>query len=159
MIKIISFGKTKDKHLQSLIEDYLKRLEKFSFARTKLVDWKDDSLDNEMKKVEQYLEEKINSGTEERIFLLDELGEDYTTKEFKKRIQKVFDEGSNYTFIIGGAEGFPNLWKKELKEMYNNFSLIKLSSLTLTHEMAKLILVEQIYRVANIESGTPYHKE
>jgi len=155
MIKIIVFGKIKDKNLKGVNDEFVKRMSKFPFLKTNIIEWKDDSVENEMKKIEEYIiESKKNN---EKIILLDELGKDFSTIEFKNELQGVINEGEEITFFIGGPEGFPNNWKKEIKEKYS-VKMMRVSAMVFTHEMARILLLEQIYRVGTIEAGIPYHK-
>lgn len=155
MIKLICFGKIKDKNLKGLNDEFVKRMTKFPFLKLEIIEWKDESIQNEMKKIEEYLiEHKKNN---EQFILLDELGKDFTTIEFKKELQGVIDEGKEITFFIGGAEGFDNSWKKEIKQKHS-VKMMKLSAMIFTHEMARVLLLEQIYRIATIEANIPYHK-
>jgi 23S rRNA (pseudouridine1915-N3)-methyltransferase len=81
-----------------------------------------------------------------RRIVLDERGRDLTTVEFSKLLQ------SEAAFIIGGAEGLSEATKKAADP------LVRLSSLTLPHALAQVILLEQIYRAATLLTGHPYHR-
>jgi 23S rRNA (pseudouridine1915-N3)-methyltransferase len=81
-----------------------------------------------------------------RRIVLDERGRDLTTVEFAKLLQ------SEAAFIIGGADGLSDATRKAAD------TLIKLSSLTLPHALAQVILLEQIYRGATLLTGHPYHR-
>jgi 23S rRNA (pseudouridine1915-N3)-methyltransferase len=87
------------------------------------------------------------------ILALDESGKEYTSREFEKVLYKSFEEGgAHVTFIIGGFSGLPT----EIKKKY---PLISLSKMTWTHQFARLLLVEQIYRSTEIHKGSGYHKD
>ena len=81
-----------------------------------------------------------------RRIVLDERGRDLTTVEFSKLLQ------SEAAFIIGGADGLSDDTKKGAD------TLIRLSSLTLPHALAQVVLLEQIYRAATLLTGHPYHR-
>ena len=81
-----------------------------------------------------------------RIVALDERGEDFTTLRFSKLLNEAT------AFVIGGAEGLDEKTKNEAK------FLLRLSSLTLPHALAQLVLIEQIYRAATLLTGHPYHR-
>jgi 23S rRNA (pseudouridine1915-N3)-methyltransferase len=81
-----------------------------------------------------------------RRVVLDERGRDLTTVEFSKLLQ------SEAAFLIGGANGFSDRTRKEADV------LVRLSSLTLPHALAQVILLEQIYRAATLLTGHPYHR-
>jgi 23S rRNA (pseudouridine1915-N3)-methyltransferase len=78
--------------------------------------------------------------------VLDERGRDLTTVQFSKLLQ------TEAAFIIGGADGLSDATKKAAD------ALIRLSSLTLPHALAQVILLEQIYRAATFITGHPYHR-
>ena len=81
-----------------------------------------------------------------RRIVLDERGRELTTVEFSKLLQ------SEAAFIIGSADGLSDATKKAAD------TLIRLSSLTLPHALAQVILLEQIYRAATLLTGHPYHR-
>ena len=82
-----------------------------------------------------------------RLIVLDEQGRDLTTLQFAKLLQ------SQAAFIIGGAAGLSPGTKAQANAM------VRLSSLTLPHALAQVILLEQIYRAATFLTGHPYHRE
>jgi 23S rRNA (pseudouridine1915-N3)-methyltransferase len=82
-----------------------------------------------------------------RVVALDERGRDYTTREFAALL------GSETAFVIGGAEGLEAAVKDAAAVV------LRLSSLTLPHALAQVLLLEQIYRAATILTGHPYHRE
>lgn len=85
----------------------------------------------------------------EAIFILDERGQHFTSAEFAHFMNK---QEQNMVFLVGGAEGFPK----------NTYQLphtkVALSYMTLPHEWARILLIEQIYRAQQIIAGHPYHK-
>lgn len=82
-----------------------------------------------------------------RVIALDEHGKDYTTRQFAALLK---DETA---FVIGGPEGLPD----ELKSAAA--LTLRVSSFTLPHALAQVILLEQIYRAATVLTGHPYHRE
>jgi 23S rRNA (pseudouridine1915-N3)-methyltransferase len=88
-----------------------------------------------------------------RIVILDERGDDLTTLKLAQRLEDWMREGGDTAFIIGGADGID----EELKQRANDS--IRLSSLTLPHAMARLILCEQLYRAISVIKNHPYHRE
>lgn len=90
---------------------------------------------------------------EAKVLALDVQGKMYSSVEFSNWLLKSFEkEGGRLNFVIGGSEGF----SKEVRSIIQEF--ICLSPLTFTHQMARLIFVEQIYRAFEIERGSQYHK-
>jgi len=86
------------------------------------------------------------------ILLLDPSGDPYTSEAFSSLFFKLGEkQGATLSFAIGGPTGFPPSLKKEYKK-------ISLSLLTFPHDLARLLLFEQIYRAFEIEKGSSYHK-
>ena len=78
--------------------------------------------------------------------VLDEKGRDLSTPQFAALLR------AEATFLIGGADGLPEDVKREAK------LLLRLSSLTLPHALAQVVLLEQLYRAATLLTGHPYHR-
>lgn len=141
---MISVGKTKEKWLEEAIEIYVTRLRsslaiEFQWVRD------DAALENSWNKIQET----------ETCILLDERGKQYNSIDFSTMLYKKLEEGgSRVTFIIGGAEGLP----PSLKNSGTN-DLFSLGKLTYTHQMARLLLTEQIYRASEIRRGSGYHKD
>jgi 23S rRNA (pseudouridine1915-N3)-methyltransferase len=89
---------------------------------------------------------KMSSQMKGRVVALDERGKDLTTEQFAKLLQQ------ETAFIIGGPDGLDDKVKK------NAALLLRLSSLTLPHALAQVVLLEQIYRAATLLTGHPYHR-
>jgi len=123
--KIIAVGKIKEPWIRDGVKEYAKRIPKIEFLEIK-----DSSVEKE--------EEKIlsNLKVRERVFVLGEEGEDFSSSEFSA----ILSSCDSATFIIGGPEGVSDEVKKKADV------LLSLSRMTFTHEMARLFLVEQIYR-------------
>jgi 23S rRNA (pseudouridine1915-N3)-methyltransferase len=88
-----------------------------------------------------------------RIVVLDERGADLTTIMLAQRLQDWMRNGGDTAFIIGGADGIDEALKLQADET------LRLSSLTLPHAMARLILCEQLYRAVSVINNHPYHRE
>ncbi|MEA3194160.1 MAG: rRNA (pseudouridine1915-N3)-methyltransferase [Betaproteobacteria bacterium] len=95
--------------------------------------------------VERIAVKKIPAGREAWI-ALDEKGKDLTTSQFAALL------GRDAAFLIGGAEGLPEQVKQDAR------LVLRISSLTLPHALAQVVLLEQIYRAATILTGHPYHR-
>jgi 23S rRNA (pseudouridine1915-N3)-methyltransferase len=90
-----------------------------------------------------------------KTFCMDENGLEYSSREFSKLVFQSFEQsGAHITFVIGGFSGLP----KELK-VKDKYHLISMSKMTWTHQMARLLLVEQLYRANEIHKGSKYHKD
>jgi len=88
-----------------------------------------------------------------RSVVLDERGADLTTIKLAQRLQDWMRSGGDTAFIIGGADGIDETLKLQADET------LRLSSLTLPHAMARLILCEQLYRAVSVINNHPYHRE
>lgn len=89
----------------------------------------------------------------ERVVLLDERGKRHDTREFAARIEQWQLDGPDVALIIGGADGHSKAFRQQAHE------LISLSAMTMPHGLARLMLVEQIYRAWTVISGHPYHRD
>ena len=86
------------------------------------------------------------------VVAMDEHGRDFTTMDFAKKVDGWKNEGGGVTFLIGGADGLDPELKKGCRMM------LRLSSMTLPHAFARVMLVEQIYRAWSILNNHPYHR-
>jgi 23S rRNA (pseudouridine1915-N3)-methyltransferase len=138
-------GKTKDRNWRALQEDYLARLS--HFVKFEIVELKDSGKEAEGK----LILEKLNQSS--FVCLLDVKGRSETSHEIAANIEKWQNRGlKEVTFVIGGADGV----NSEVVEKAD-YSL-SLSFLTFTHEMARVVLLEQLYRAFTIIKGFPYQK-
>lgn len=88
-----------------------------------------------------------------RLVILDERGRDFSTQDFAKRLREWLDSGQSTAFVIGGPDGLDPALKK------NAQMSLRLSSMTLPHALAQVLLCEQLYRAASLLTGHPYHRE
>ncbi len=144
-IKLIAIGKLKEKYLQDGVAEYLKRLRPFvRFEICELSECR--TVEEEGKK----LLAQVSEGS--FLFVLDVAGEFLTSEKFAKKISTLNLHGvSEINFVIGGAFGL----SEEVRHAAD-FRL-SLSPMTFTHQMARLVLVEQIYRSFKINRNEPYH--
>ena len=153
-IKLVVVGKTKNKELISLIEDYIKRINffnKFQIIEVNSVKTKKNNLD-EIKKIEcENILKKIKKN--DLLFLLDEKGKNYNSREFADFLKVRFQESKTIVFVIGGAFGFS-------KDLYNKSKgLISISKMTFSHQIIRLFFTEQLYRAFTILNNHPYHND
>lgn len=149
MIKIVCVSRVKEKYFISAINEYLKRLSKY--VRMEIVEVKDEANVEKALKIEG---EKILSKIkeDEYVISLDIAGEKLSSLEFAKKIDKVFNNNSKLTFIIGGSYGLSQDVKKR-----SNY-LLSFSKMTFPHQLFRVILLEQIYRAYKINNNESYHK-
>lgn len=154
-ICLVWIGKTRNGWLKALIDDYLQRIRRF--ARCSVVEVKEEK----GKKVNlSAVKARENKGILESIghdkaynILLDSKGRELTSEEFADFLSKrQGDRTKQINFIIGNFLGL----SEEVRQQAD--MLLSLSKLTFTHEMARLILVEQIYRSFAIIHSLPYQK-
>ena len=155
-IKLLAIGKTDDKNLQILIQNYEKRLKHYiKFELEIIPDLKNVKNLSEFEQKEKegaLILKKINPT--DQLVLLDEKGAMNTSKEFSKFMQKKMNSGvKQLVMVIGGPYGFSEaVYKKSQGK-------ISLSKMTFSHQMIRLFVVEQIYRAFTILRNEPYHHE
>jgi len=138
--KIIAIGKIKKKWIQQGIEMYLKRLPGLEILEIK---------DNNQTKEEQTIKEIIKKN--ETLVTLNENAQTFTSKQLATKLLNTHNQ--NIIFVIGGATGIPPSLNSSASWQ------LSLSPLTFPHEIARLLLIEQLYRAKSITQGGPYHKE
>ena len=151
MIKIITVGNIKEKYLKDAIEEYSKRIKKYT--NIEIIEVKDEGLVEETKAI--YLEgEKIKKYLNQRdyIITMEIDGKEMTSVEFSNKINNILIENSNITFIIGGSYGLSQEIKQQAK-LHLSFS-----KMTFPHQLFRVMLLEQIYRAYKIMNNESYHK-
>ena len=154
-ITLLVVGKTTDPRLQSLIEDYQQRLKHYIPFEFVVVP--------DIKNAKTLSQEQLKSAEGQAILsfltpamdvmLLDEHGREFRSIEYADFLQKKMGSGRDLTLVIGGAYGFS-------KEVYNRANgKISLSQMTFSHQMIRLMAIEQISRAMTILRGEPYHHE
>ncbi len=143
--RFVWIGKTRDKNWRALQAEYLQRLS--HFVKSEITEIKDGSKETESKRIL----EKVNQSN--FVCLLDVKGRSISSHELAEKIENWQNRGlKEIAFVIGGAEGVSS----EVVEKAD-FGL-SLSLLTFTHEMARVVLLEQLYRAYTIIKGFPYQK-
>ncbi|GAA3787078.1 23S rRNA (pseudouridine(1915)-N(3))-methyltransferase RlmH [Corallibacter vietnamensis] len=153
-IKLLAIGKTDNKQLQSLIDDYQKRLGfyiKFEFEIIPdIKNSKNLSEAQQKQKEGELILSKLNAT--DTLILLDENGKQYDSVAFANYLQKHMNSGiKQLVFVIGGPYGFS-------EDVYNKSQgKISLSKMTFSHQMIRLFIIEQLYRGFTILRNEPYH--
>lgn len=152
-IKIVSVGSIKEKFLKDAISEYLKRLTRF--AKIEIIEVDETKIQNkseeQVKKEEgERLLKRIVQ--DEFVFLLDLKGELISSEVLAQKINDLINKGiSPLTFVIGGTLGL----SEEVRKRANiNLSI---SKMTFTHQMCRMIILEQIYRAFKIINNEEYH--
>ena len=155
-VKLICCGKTVDSFLVQGELNYQKRLKHyFSFERIDLPDLKN----TKNLTIEQIKEEEAKRILKEiqpnqELILLDERGKTFSSVEFSSFLTTQFNYNQrDLVFLIGGPYGFSD----GIQERCN--IKISLSKMTFSHQMVRMIFLEQLYRAATIMKGEPYHHE
>lgn len=150
-IIILVIGKIKESYYLEAIQEYQKRLK--PYAKIEIVELKPEPFGASNKEKSKKAEGEriinfLNKNRDSEIFLLDERGENMPSENFAGIINKI---NGRIIFVIGGALGFD----KNIFSKYRN--RISLSRMTFPHEMARVILLEQIYRAITIIKNKQYH--
>ena len=155
-IKLLAIGKTDSKPLQTLMDEYMKRLSFYVKFDLEVIpdikNAKNMSEDQQKQKEGELILSKI--GPTDQLILLDDKGKEFTSIGFADELQKKINSGiKTLVFVIGGPYGFSD-------DVYKNAKgKISLSRMTFSHQMIRLFIIEQIYRGFTILKNEPYHHE
>jgi 23S rRNA (pseudouridine1915-N3)-methyltransferase len=142
-LKLAWIGKTKSSAIQSLTDDYLKRIQRYADAGAL-------QLSDEAALLK--LREKSGTRPAPAIVLLDSRGRQLTSEEFAQFLQNHQDRNPQPLILaIGPADGFSDAARKSAT------ATLSLGKMTLAHEIARIVLLEQVYRAFTILKGHPYH--
>ena len=153
-ILFLVIGKTDESYLETGISKYIKRLERYIPFEMKVIpDIKNRKTlsEEQQKKLEgELILSQFNTGDE--MILLDEKGKTFSSVSFSQWIEnKLNTSNKRLIFVVGGPYGFSN-------DVYEKAKIkISLSEMTFSHQMIRLIFVEQLYRAFTIIKGEPYH--
>ena len=144
-IQLIFLGKTRNPHVKALLEDYQKRIARFS--PIEVLEWK--TTDGGPWSVA----EARGKGDPAPVVLLDAGGKAFSSEDFARWLAKKERSGARkLVFLVGGAEGFADETKRAADE------LLSLGPMTLPHELARVVLMEQLYRAFAFLRDHPYPK-
>ncbi len=149
-ITIITIGKIRESYIRDGVSEYLKRLS--PYVKIKEMELKAESFTNTTKNKAKKLEgermlKALLKYPKENTFLLDEYEKEYSSADFSN----LLSFKNEIVFVIAGSLG----WSDELKK--SNYKKISLSKMTMPHELARLVLLEQIYRGITIINKKEYH--
>jgi 23S rRNA (pseudouridine1915-N3)-methyltransferase len=141
-IHLVMLGKTRRPEFRALMDDYLARVKRF--AQVQLTELREDSAVSLR---------KLALDSAATVVLLDDAGKPQTSPQFARWLGETRDRGAReIVFLCGGAEGFPEALRRRATQK------LSLSSLTFSHELARAMLAEQLYRAFAILAGHPYPK-
>jgi len=152
-IHFVWIGKTKDRNCAALVNNYVERIRRI--VPIELSELKEAAGSADEKRVIAIESGKLISSLERHDFvvLLDEEGRQFSSPELAELINRQQQSGIKHlTFVIGGFAGV----NKQVKDRAD--LKMSLSRMTLTHELARVILAEQIYRALTLLGGFPYHR-
>lgn len=151
MIKIICVGKIKEKYLRDAIDEYTKRISKYT--KLNLIEVKDYDYDDinkvlnsEKEQIEKYIDSK------DYLITLEIEGKQISSEQLATKLNETLTVNSNITFVIGGSYGID----KSIKDKANYH--LSFSTLTFPHQLFRVLLLEQIYRSYKINNNESYHK-
>ena len=155
-IKLIAIGKTDNKSLQSLIDDYTKRLSFYIKFDLDIIpdikNVKNLSESQQKEKEGELILSKISPT--DNLILLDENGKSFSSMDFSNELQKKMNAGiKTLVFVIGGPYGFSDAVYVKAN------GKISLSQMTFSHQMVRLFFIEQVYRGFTILKNEPYHHQ
>ncbi|CAM1361830.1 23S rRNA (pseudouridine(1915)-N(3))-methyltransferase RlmH [Tenacibaculum soleae] len=155
-IKLLAIGKTDDKNLVQLIQNYQNRLKHYVKFELEIIpdikNVKNLSEPQQKEKEGALILTKLQNT--DQLILLDDKGKDFTSVEFSKYLQKKMNSGiKQLVLVIGGPYGFSDAVYKKAQ------GKISLSKMTFSHQMIRLFVTEQIYRGFTILRNEPYHHE
>lgn len=156
-ILLIEVGRTTSAALGGLIDEYLKRCSRFLPMEVEIIpelkNTRSLSIETQKQREGESILERLRPG--DRVILLDEHGTERTSVQFASYLQGLTLSGGNSrtVFVIGGPYGF----SKEVKQRANE--MLSLSRMTFSHQMIRLLFVEQYYRALTIIHHLPYHHE
>ena len=150
-IRFIWPGKTKDEHLRALVSEYLKRLSRF--ARCEVIETREGAA-SDTAAVEKESHRILDAvPARSQMVLLDLKGREWSSPELAAQVQRwENDSVKEVAIVIGGPRGVSAAVVARAQAKW------RLSRLTLTHEMARVVSVEQLYRAYTINRGLPYQK-
>lgn len=148
-IHLIVVGKLKDNHLEAIEKDYLKRINNPELIIHELK----ASAENKLAEGEAIIKKvkEISLSGSAMVVAMSEWGKRFTSVAFADWTDQNFSRFSKVIFVIAGAEGFSDEVLKMAQEK------ISLSEMTFPHKLARILLVEQLYRAQTIRTGHPYH--
>lgn len=151
MIKLITVGTIKEKYLKDAIDEYTKRIKKYT--NIELIEVKDEGLVEASKAISLEAEKiKKHLSPRDYIITMEIEGKQLTSEEFSEKLNQIQIENSNIVFIIGGSYGLSD----EIKQMSKLH--LSFSKMTFPHQLFRVLLLEQIYRCYKILNNESYHK-
>jgi 23S rRNA (pseudouridine1915-N3)-methyltransferase len=151
-LRVVAVGRDRSGLFAPAVDEYAKRLARYAkFELVEVSEAKRHAGTPRAKDEEgETLLARLSPG--ERVVLLDERGKEPTSVELAQRLAGWLQRGQDVTFVIGGSDGHAEAIRARAQET------LSLSRMTLAHRLARVVLLEQLYRAFTILKGEPYHK-
>ena len=149
-IRLVCIGNLKEKFWQSATEEYKKRLQKF--CNLQIIELDEQNKYQDVNKILSEEGKSIIANLGGYNILLDIEGKAYSSEDLANKIKQTLLSSSTITFIIGGSYGVSDEVKRSVQER------ISFGKITMPHNLARVVALEQIYRAFMINSGAKYHK-
>ena len=137
-------GKPRDSHANAMAEEFIKRSNRYGRC--------------EMREIVPARFDPWAKHPAAAKILLDPAGKQWESAEFARMVGTAEQEARDLLFLVGGAEGLPAAWRERASDKGQGATLLSVSKMTLPHELARVVLAEQIYRAFSILRGHPYSK-
>ncbi len=154
-LHLVFVGKTREPYLREGIEDFLRRLHRYAHVEVQEVRAERLSRDDQAERVVGLESSRVMAAVPEHshLVVLDRQGRQMSSETLARWWENLEREGCRkLCFVVGGVLGFSDELRRQAQ------TLLSLSKMTFTHEMSRLILLEQIYRACTIMRGEKYHK-
>ena len=152
-VVVAAVGKPRDRHLAAAIDEYERRAGRYwpiVIAEVREASGRSVSAEEARRREGERLLERVPAGA--LVLACDERGERLTSSEFASLLTGARDGARDVAFVVGGAYGLDDGVRRA------STRLLQLAPWTLPHELARLVLAEQLYRAGTIARGEPYHK-
>jgi 23S rRNA (pseudouridine1915-N3)-methyltransferase len=155
-LNLLAIGKMKHSPFIEIAEDYSGRIKKLHPFEVQEIPDKsyrsEKEIDRQVEQEAEQIRRRCKAGS--RLIALDEKGKQFTSVEFSGELKKLLESGAKEIFfVVGGAYGLAQSLKQEAEWLWS------LSKLTLPHQLARVLTLEQIYRALTILKKVPYHHE
>lgn len=149
-LRVVCVGNIKEKFFADAINEYLKRISRFH--KIEIIETKEGNKNKTVDEIKVIECEEIKKYLKGYIISLDLKGEQITSVVFSEKIDKIAQNNSTITFVIGGSNGLD----KEILNISNY--ILSFSKMTFPHQLFRVMLLEQIYRASTISNNVTYHK-
>ena len=150
---IAAVGKPRDRHLAAAIDEYETRAARYwplDVVEVREASGRGVAADEALLREGERLQERVPAGA--LVVVCDERGDQLTSAQFAALVNGARESARDLAFMVGGAFGMPPALRERADRV------IQLAPFTLPHELARLVLAEQLYRAGTIVRGEPYHK-